>query len=321
MSARRIIVVGGPTASGKSALALALAERDDVQGEIICADSRQLYAGMRVASAAPDDDERARVPHHLYETVAPEGPAMTAGAWAEAADAVIVDVQRRNRTPILVGGTGLYLRAWRIGLHEPSDPAVRARIDAEAALDLAASYARLRDVDPAAADNIEPTDRMRIVRALEIFEVAGRPRGAINPLAQPPRPIAGGAAWLLVDATMDVLERRIEARARRMFEGGAIVREARALEARVGPGHRLLATLGVAEALAAPAAPPFDAVTQTTRRTRQYARRQRTWFKKEPWWTRLDATSPRLLAAALDAVAGAGPIPVPIRHSSEPTRD
>lgn len=317
------VVIAGPTACGKSALALALAER--IGGEIVCADSRQLYQGMHVASAAPDDDERARVPHHLYESMPPEGPAMTAGAWAARADDVIASIRARDRVPILVGGTGLYLRAWRIGLEAPGDPAVRARIDDEAANNLAATYARLQTVDAEAADAIEPTDRMRIVRALEIFEVSGRPRGAINPLAKPPRAPAAHATWLLLDVALDALEPRIRARAEKMFAaptnvgppmnmGGVaasgIVAEACALAARLPPGHKLLETLGVSEALdvASGRASVDDAVTKTTLRTRQYARRQRTWFKKEPWWHRLDASAVDLVDRANALVGHPAPM-------------
>ncbi len=303
MSVSAPIVIAGPTACGKSALAMQLAET--IGGEIVCADSRQLYQGMRIASAAPDDHERARVPHHLYESVPPEGPPMTAGAWAARADEVIAGIQARKRVPILVGGTGLYLRAWRIGLEERSDPAVRARIDDEATHDLAAAYQRLRSVDRDAADAIEPADQMRIVRALEIFEVAGRPRGAINPLTKPPRAPATNATWFLLDAPLDALEPRIRARAECMFamktgpmnmggnKLGSIVDEACALATRLPSGHRLLETLGVHEALdvASGRADVAVAVTQTTLRTRQYGRRQRTWFKKEPWWQRIDVVS------------------------------
>lgn len=300
MQSLAAVVIAGPTASGKSALALSLAEKLD--GEIVCADSRQLYQGMRVASAAPDESDRVRVRHHLYESVPPEGAAMTAGAWAALADDVVTAIQERRRTPILVGGTGLYLRAWRIGLAEPSDPLVRARLDDEAARDLAASYARLRDVDPHAAAAIEPTDRLRIVRALEIFEVAGRPRGATNPLARAPRELAARARWLLVDAPLEQLEPLMRARAEHMFQAGRIVDEARALAARLPAGHRLLETLGVREALdvANGTLTTAEAVRKTTLRTRQYARRQRTWFKKEPWWRRLAA--PPDVDAALRAL-------------------
>lgn len=294
------IVIAGPTASGKSALALALAER--VGGEIVCADSRQLYQGMRIASAAPSDDELTRIPHHLFG-INPPDELMTAGAWAARADAIVSDIRRRRRVPIVVGGTGLYLRAWRVGIEERGDPLVRARLDEEAAREgTAPLHARLRAADPDAAAAISPADRVRLVRALEILEVSGQPRGAIDQRALPPRV---PAHWLLVDAPLEVLEPRIRARAGVMFSNGhgseGIVDEASALAARLPAAHRLLDTIGVKEALdvASGFLSVDDAVARTTVRTRQYARRQRTWFKSEGWWQRLDATSPALLDDAL----------------------
>jgi tRNA dimethylallyltransferase len=294
------VVIGGPTASGKSALALALAE--EFEGELICGDSRQVYAGMRIAAAGPSDDERARVPHHLYGEIDPR-TTMTAGAWAARADEIVDDILARGRLPLIVGGTGLYLRAWRVGLEEPSDPAVRARLDDEAErLGAPVLHARLAHVDPEAAAAIEPGDRLRVVRALEIVELKGGPRGARDLAALPPR---REALWLLVDAPLDVLEPRIRARAEHMFASG-IVEESAALAALLDPGHRLLETLGTEEAVAVRSGTLTvdDAVAKTALRTRQYARRQRTWFKKEPWWTRLDAASPSIVEDARTQLRG-----------------
>lgn len=287
------IVLAGPTASGKSALALELAVR--LGGELVCADSRQLYQGMRIASAAPSEQERARVPHHFFGEVSPH-EVMSAGSWAARADVLVKDIAARGRVAIVVGGTGLYLRAWRVGLQQRGDGAVRARLDAEAAqLGTAALHARLVQADPAAAAAISPADRVRVVRALEIFEVTGLPRGAVDLFALPPRV---QASWLLLDAPLDVLEPRMRARAEAMFAIG-IVEEARALAAQLPPGHQLLDTIGVKEALDSRVLSLEAAVAGTTLRTRQYARRQRNWFKKEGWWLRLDATSATLLDDAI----------------------
>lgn len=300
----RPLVVAGPTATGKSALALALA--DALGGELVCADSRQVYAGFGVAAAGPEPEELGRAPHHLYGAVDPT-TTVTAGAWARAADACVMDVMSRGLVPILVGGTGLYLRAWRVGLEEPSDAGVRAQLEAEAdAVGVDVLHARLATLDAEAALAIAPTDRLRVVRALEIVTLKGGARGAVDLSTLPPRV---EARWLLLDAPLDVLEPRIRARAARMFaprQPGAappIVDEAVALAARLGAGHRLLQTLGTAEALAlhAGALTLDDAVGRTVLRTRQYARRQRTWFKKEPWWTRIDAP-PALTPRAVDAL-------------------
>lgn len=234
MSAR-VVVIGGPTAAGKSALALALA--DQLGGEIVCADSRQVYAGLPIASAGPTVEERARAPHHGYGAADPLGPPMSAGRFVEVADAIVDQVHARGRVAILVGGTGLYLRAWRFGLDAPRQPG-----------------------DPA--------------RDMAAF------------LARPPRASAANARYLMVDATLDALEPRLAARAARMFDDG-LVDEALALRARLPADHALLRTIGTEEALAL-ADGVLDraaAIARTALRTRQYARRQRTWFKKEPWWT------------------------------------
>jgi len=285
----RVVVVGGPTAGGKSALALALARR--LGGEIIGADSRQLYAGLAVAAAGPGDDERALVPHHLYDTVPPT-ETLSAGRYVALADRAIAEVVGRGRVAIIVGGTGLYLRALRVGLDDalPADAALRARLEQDRrAHGLPALVERLRAVAPDAVVELDVQNPARVVRALELAllgaDVGGRDGAAL--LARPPRPIVAEARWLLVSRPPAALARRIDARAAALFATPAIVDEACALAALLPVDHPLLATIGVAEALAV-ARGVLDvaaAATQTATRTRQYARRQRTWFKKEPWWT------------------------------------
>ena len=241
-----IVVVGGPTAAGKSALALAVAER--VGGEILCADSRQVYAGVDIAAGNPSGDEVRAVVHHGYGSVDALMDKMTAGRFVAWADRVADEVIARGKVPILVGGTGLYLRAWRIGLDDRAEGDGGAR-------DAAAWIARA-----------------------------------------PRRP----AAYLLVDLELAALEPRILARVRSMYarEGVPrtgpvgvrdIVDEAVRLASRLPADHALLGTIGTAEALlvAAGVVDVDEAVRRTALRTRQYARRQRTWFKKEPWWTRV----------------------------------
>jgi len=284
-----VVVIGGQTASGKSALALELATRHD--GELVCADSRQVYAGMQIASAGPDDDERARVPHHLYGVVDPAGEPMSAGAFVDAADRVISDIVGRGRRAFVVGGTGLYLRALRLGLDDapPGDPAIKARLLDELTRDgLAPLVERLRARDAAAAETLDLHNPVRVVRALEIleagFSLAGRDMNAL--LSRPPRPVVADAAWLLAAPPTAEVDTRIETRARRMFAAG-LVDEAVALARRLPADHALLRTMGIEEALdvAAGRRGVDDAVAAVALRTRQYARRQRTWFKREPWWT------------------------------------
>jgi tRNA dimethylallyltransferase len=295
------IVIGGPTASGKSALALAVADR--VGGEIVCADSRQVYAGLPIASAGPTAAERARVPHHLYESVDPASTTFTAAAFVAACDAVVGDIRARGKVPVIVGGTGLYLRAWRLGLDEslPTDVAVRAQLEADLkAHGLSPLIVRLREADPTALARIDTQNPVRVVRALEIALLGGDAGGRdIDALLQrAPRPIVGDARFIVVDHP--ALQPRIEARVRAMFAGG-VVDEAAALAARLPEGHALLETLGVAEALQVSLGSETveAAIATTSLRTWQYARRQRRWFKKEPWWTAVDASAD----GAVDVVA------------------
>jgi tRNA dimethylallyltransferase len=304
VTAARVIVLGGPTASGKSALALALAEA--LGGEIVAADSRQVYAGLPLASAAPDDDERRRAPHHLYGVIDPSDT-LSAGRFIALADAAIKDIVARGRVAIVVGGTGLYLRALRVGLDDdlPSDPRVRAAIEAELrAAGLAAVVARLRELDPEASEGLDLKNPVRVVRALELALLGAPGRRDVQALLhRPPRPVLAEASWLLVDVDTAALAGRIAARTARMFATRAILDEALALAGRLPPDHALLHTIGVAEALAAGrgALSVDDAVARVAARTRQYARRQRTWFRKEPWWT---AVAPDDVGAARAIVAG-----------------
>jgi tRNA dimethylallyltransferase len=299
-----VIVVGGPTAGGKSALALALAQQ--LGGELVGADSRQLYAGLSIASAGPTEHERARVRHHLYGTVAPVDT-LSAGRFVALADAAISDVVGRGRVAIVVGGTGLYLRALRCGLDEPlpGDATLRARlVDDLRAYGLPSLVERLRDLDDAALDGLDVQNPMRVLRALELAVLGGRVgrRDVDAVLRRPPRATVERACWLLVSREPSTLAARIEQRARSMFSSRAIIDEAVALSRILPADHALLQTIGTAEALAvARGASDIDAaIAQTATRTRQYARRQRTWFKKEPWWTPVDTVAD---AALDDAVA------------------
>ena len=266
----------------------------------MCGDSRQIYAGMRIGSAAPDERERALVPHHGYNVVAPD-ETYDAGRFLEDTDRYVAEVRARGRLPVIVGGSGLYLRAFRYGLGDvpAKDPEVRARLDAEIReAGPLALYERLRKIDPEAGRTIEPMDPVRIVRALEIWEVTGRRPSELR-TTHLGDDVRTEARWLLLDADPKWLAPRIDARARRMFDEG-LVEEARELERMVGAGHRLLATMGYEEALrcARGELEREEAIALTAKRQRQYARRQRTWFKKEPWWARLDPSRADLVEQA-----------------------
>ncbi|MDP2340047.1 MAG: tRNA (adenosine(37)-N6)-dimethylallyltransferase MiaA [Deltaproteobacteria bacterium] len=283
-------MIGGPTAAGKSALALALAER--IGGEIVGADSRQLYRGMPIASAAPTSEERARVPHHLYESV-DLNVTLSAATFLKLADDVVDDIQRRGKVAVVVGGTGLYLRALRLGIDEalPTDPALKQTLEDDLAREgLATLVARLRAVDVDAADSIDRNNPVRVVRALEIALLGGNAGGrSIDALlARPPRDRYAQARFLLVDHA-ELIE-RIEERTRAMFAAG-VVDEASALSGILPLDHALLRTIGIHEALlvALGVSNVENAIDLAATRTRQYAKRQRTWFKKEPWWKRVKA--------------------------------
>lgn len=286
-------VIAGPTASGKSALAIDLAER--LGGEIVCGDSRQVYAGMRVGAAGPSDAERRRVPHHGYHEVDPR-ETYDAGRFLVDTDRHIADIQARGRVPLIVGGSGLYLRSWRFGLPDvpPSDAAVRARLEAELREQgPGVLHARLQRIDPSGSARIASGDGVRIVRALEIWEVSGRAPSELRPGYEGASP-RHEARWLLLEAPAPWLEGRLAARAQEMFAAG-LPEEALALVERVGRDHRLLGTMGYEEALgvAEGTLTAAAALERTVTRQRQYARRQRTWFRKETWWTRVDASAAR----------------------------
>jgi tRNA dimethylallyltransferase len=291
-----IVVVGGQTASGKSALALELAK--DLDGELIAADSRQVYAGLSIASAGPSDDERSQCAHHLYGAFNPATTTLTAGEFVAAADAAMEEIVGRGKVAIVVGGTGLYLRSLRLGLSPdlPRDEALRRRLDGQLHTDgLQALVTQLRNVDAAAAARIDLHNPVRVLRALEIALLGGDAGGrdVDNLLQQPPRALLQQAVWWRVEPEADVVERAIVRRVDAMFTAG-LVEESAALAERLVPEHPLLSTMGTEEALRVHRGELSvrDAAAAIVTRTRQYARRQRTWFRKEPWWTPV-APTPR----------------------------
>jgi tRNA dimethylallyltransferase len=276
----RLLVVAGPTASGKTALAVALARR--LGGEIVNADSQQVYRGLDVGTAKPTAAERALVPHHLLDVVEP-GEGMDAARWAALADAAIADIAGRGRLPIVAGGTGLYLRALLHGVVAAPgrDPALRARLEAEAAaLGRPALHARLAAIDPEAAARIRENDLVRIVRALEIAAGGRRPSELYAEHAFQPDRYA--ATILALDPPRAELHARIDARVREMFAGG-LLDEARALVARCGGALPPKAPIGYAEAAlcVTGALALEEAIRRVQVAHRRYARRQVIWLRKE----------------------------------------
>ena len=297
----RFVAVLGPTASGKSALAMALAERTG--GEIVACDSQQVYVGMDIGTAKPTADERRRVPHHALDLVRPD-ESFHAARWAAVARRAIADIVARGRLPIVAGGTGLYYRALITGLFEapPPDESIRARHRAEAAAGgVEALHARLAAVDPEAAAAIRVRDLVRISRALEIYEQTGEPITTLRRRAAPPDDLA--PTVLLLDPPLATLRARITARVEQMIAAG-FLDEVRALRAAgYGPALKPLQALGYKQLGAAldGSATLADAVTETIQATFAYARRQRTWFRKQEAARRFEGEP-----AIEDALASAG---------------
>jgi tRNA dimethylallyltransferase len=276
----RIAVIAGPTASGKTALAVALARR--VGGEIVNADSQQVYRGLDVGTAKPTPDERAAVPHHLLDVAEP-GEGMDAARFVALADAAIADVAARGRVPVVAGGTGLYVRALLHGVVAAPgrDPALRARLEDEAVrLGRPALHARLASIDPEAASRIRPNDLVRVVRALEIAAGGARPSDLYA--AHAFREDRHDAVLVALDPPRDALHARIDARVREMFAGG-LLDEARALVARFGDAVPEKLPIGYAEAIAVVrgALDAEEAIRRVQVAHRRYARRQVVWLRRE----------------------------------------
>ena len=280
MSTPPVVAVVGPTAAGKSDLAIDLALR--LGGEVVNGDSMQLYRGMDIGTAKLSPAERRGVPHHLLDRLDVTESATVAEfqGWARYA---IEDCRTRGVVPVLVGGSALYLRAVLDRFEFPgSDPAVRARLESElAAVGAPAMHERLRSVDAAAADVILPGNGRRIVRALEVLEITGRPFQARLPEH---RYAFDGVIQLGIDVPRDVLDERINRRVDAMWEHG-LVDEVRRLES-VGlrDGRTASRALGYAQVLRflAGGCSEEDARADTARRTRKFARRQDTWFRRDP---------------------------------------
>ncbi|HUO22535.1 MAG TPA: tRNA (adenosine(37)-N6)-dimethylallyltransferase MiaA [Caulobacteraceae bacterium] len=284
-----VFLIAGPTASGKSALALRLAER--LGGEIVNADALQLYADLRLLSARPDAAEEQRAPHHLYG-VADGADGWSVGRWLKAALPLLDDIRRRGRAAIVVGGTGLYFRALTHGLAEIPDTPPEARQEAEAqwrTLGEAAFRERLASVDPQAEARIEQGDRQRLVRAMEVHAASGRPLTYWQAQTRPPLAAADWRAAVL-EPQRAWLYARCDARMQAMVEAGALDEVARLMARGLDPAAPVMKAVGVRE-LGAHLAGETSleaAVALAQQQTRRYAKRQSTWLRNQtPDWPRL----------------------------------
>jgi tRNA dimethylallyltransferase len=295
-----VVAVVGPTATGKTALAVALAQR--LGGEVVNADSMQLYRGMDIGTAKPDAAERGGVPHHLLDLWHVREPASVAEYRAHAR-AEIDRLRAAGVLPLLVGGSGLYIRAVLDELDFPgTDAVVRARLaDELATVGTAGMHERLAALDPAAAATILPSNGRRIVRALEVIELTGGPFRASLPEPRPHYP----ARVIGVDRDPAELDERIAVRVDRMWAAG-FVAEVEALAAdglREGPTASR--ALGYAQVLAQldGELSPGEARERTVQTTRRFVRRQRSWFRRDPATTWFDAARPDLLDAVAAEIA------------------
>ncbi|MDN3239753.1 tRNA (adenosine(37)-N6)-dimethylallyltransferase MiaA [Glycomyces tritici] len=294
-----MIAVVGPTAAGKTALSVALAEALD--GEVVNADSMQLYRGMDIGTAKITEAEKRGVPHHVFDVLDVTEPADVASYQRLAREAV-ADIRARGRRPVLVGGSGLYVQAALDEMEFPgTDPVIRARLEADLEREgSAALWERLKALDAAAATAILPSNGRRVVRALEVVELTGSFTASL------PVPKAHLEAIRIgVDLDTPVLDERIERRVQRMWDDG-LLDEVRALEAQgLREGRTASRALGYQQVLAhfAGEYDEAEAFRLTAQGTRRFVRRQRSWFKRDGRIEWFDAADPELLPTALARVA------------------
>nr|CAD6412243.1 tRNA (adenosine(37)-N6)-dimethylallyltransferase MiaA [Rhizobium sp. Q54] len=295
------ILITGPTASGKSALALQLAA--DAGGAVINADSMQVYDTLRVLTARPSQEEMADVPHHLYGYV-PATRAHSTGEWLRDVAALLPQLRAQKRLPVFVGGTGLYFKALTGGLSAMPEISqdvrcrVRLRLKQEGAERL---HAELADRDPMTARTLRPTDGQRIVRALEMLEATGR---SIAAFRQEPGPIVidpDRALKLVVLPDRAVLQDRINRRFEKMFDNGAVeeVRDLLALDPPAeAPAMKAIGVAQIAQMLDG-CMTPKEVVERASALTRQYAKRQMTWFRNQmdESWRRIDPSGDQSLSS------------------------
>lgn len=293
----RVVAVVGPTATGKSDLAVALAAALD--GEVINADAMQLYRGMDIGTAKLPPARRRGIRHHLLDILDVTETASVA-VYQGAARRIVENLLAAGRIPVLTGGSGLYVRAVLDELEFPgTDPQVRAGFEAELAeCGAPALHRRLHRLDPAAAARILPSDGRRVVRALEVIEITGRPFSAALPS---PGPARYAAVQIGLDADPTGLDARVDARVDAMFADGLVEEVRQLLPQGLRTGRTASRALGYQQVLTAldAGADPASAAAPTARATRRFVRRQRSWFRRDDRIRWLDAGRPDLIEAAL----------------------
>ena len=306
VSAPAVWLIAGPTASGKSALALKLAQH--LGGEVINADASQLYADLSVLTARPSPSDLQQAPHRLYG-VADGTDAWSVGRWLRAVLPILEELRRAGRCAIVTGGTGLYFNALTRGLAEAPDLSAEARLAVQARYERdgeAAFRAILRGLDPVAEGRIAPRDRQRLVRALAVAEMTGR---ALTDWQADTRPALAPGQWrgVVLDPPRPAVYARCDARVEQMIRDGALDEVARLAARELDPGLPAMKAVGyrwLAAHLDGELALE-QAVAATAQDTRRYAKRQMTWFRNQaPDWARIDEMDARSQAEQLFALAG-----------------
>jgi tRNA dimethylallyltransferase len=285
-----IILILGPTAGGKTRLAIDLANA--IGGECICADSMQVYRGMDIGTAKPTVKERAAAPHHLLDVADPSDAGFTVDTWLSMAERVIAEVRSRDRYPIVVGGTNLYIKALLHGLFEGPEPHPQLRQRLQA-MDEDALRARLEAVDPKAAQRIHRNDRKRTIRAIEVFEQTGKPLSEHQSQWDSGQ-VREDVRIIGLDYPPEDINPRINARVRQMIDAG-LVEEVRTLYEKGALGPQAREALGYKQIMdhLEGRCTLEEAIEQIKIRTRRYAKQQRTWlrrFRAHPGSLWLDAS-------------------------------
>lgn len=289
----KVIVICGATATGKSDLSVQLAE--EIGGEIVNADSMQVYKGMDIGTAKISLAERKGIPHHLLDVIAVSQDA-TVAWYQELARKAVDEINARGKTAIIVGGTGLYIKSILDDLNFPdTDPQVRSTLNKEAEeLGIDAMFARLEKLDPAAALAIDRANLRRIIRALEVIEITGKPFTANLPREDSTRYPDARQFGLVMDR--ENLSERISSRVDRMFEAGLVQEVERLVKEGLTQGRTAQRALGYAQVLSYQRGEISldQAIEETKRATRQYARRQETWFSRDSRIKWISQVQPRL---------------------------
>ncbi|HHS13007.1 MAG TPA: tRNA (adenosine(37)-N6)-dimethylallyltransferase MiaA [bacterium] len=299
----RVLILVGPTASGKTAVSLKLAEL--LNGEIVSADSRQVYRGMDIGTAKPAPEEIGDIPHHCLDILDPEEP-FSAGDFARLAREAVIQIIGRKRVPIIVGGSGLYVQALVDGFF----PGNYRNIDLRANLKEEAKrfgsgylYARLQSKDPCAAGKIHPNDQKRIIRALEVYSISGKPISSVQKEETLPGFFSPNFYGLRFPR--EILKERIRQRVDQMVEQGLFEEVRKLMDSSIDPGANSLDSLGYKETAAFLRGEigKDEAVERIKRNTVRFAKRQMTWFRRDSRikWIDIEETTPLNSAAEIIA--------------------